>query len=541
MIGDPERAADIDRLRVVGLGIVLIAVTLALGSVVPGTAAGGETPGEPASFFGSAIDENGTEIPEGVSIVGVVDGDAVGEIEIDSDGEYGGDGAFDDKLRVDSTAGDEVTFRLADADGPAAATVDLEAGVFETDLVFPSGAIEYVHPEAAIDITPTTAAPNETIDFSATESSAHGDAELVTLLWTVDNDGDEVATFDGESVAWHSDVEGTYEVELEVVDTAGFAAATTAAFNINSSESGETADETGDSDDGGSDGAAIDGGGSAGGGGSTAGAGGGTTTGESGSDDRLNESNDANGTDSDGTDGGGSSAGEDDRTVEPIAEETVRVDDVFPDAAGTTVILDDPSLREIVFTNDSVSGDVTIREFDEIAGSAPPLSEELQVISASVIDVPADQADDAAIIRAIVDPEWLRARDLASDQLTVYRFPTGGDRWHELPTEAFEVDRGVVVEAETPGFSQFVIAGPEAPERPGSKAMAEDGSDGSDSTTAPPDVEASTVLTESITDESDDTGGIGPIGLVFALVSVLVVVWVGGKFFIPRRSDSWMP
>lgn len=533
MIGDPERAADIDRWRVVGTAVVLIVAALALGGVVSGTAAGGETPGEPASFFGSATDEDGAEIPEGVSIVGVVDGGAVSEIEIHTDGEYGGDGAFDDKLRIDNTAGDEVTFRLGDADGPAADTVDLEAGVFERDLVFPGGAIEYVHPEAAIDVTPTSATPNETIDFSAAESSAHDDAELAAFLWTVHDDGDEIATFDGESVGWHSDVEGTYEVELEVVDTAGFTDTTTATFNISSEEVEEIDVETKSSDDDG-------GSGSTGGGGSTAGGGGGTTTGGSGSDSSLNESDDTNETGSNGTDGDSSSAGESDRTAEPIADETVRIDDVFPDAAGTTVILDDPSMREIVFTNDSVSGDVTIREFDEIASDAPPLSEELRIVSASVIDVPANQVDDAAVIRAIVDPEWLRARDLAPDQLTVYRFPTDGERWHELPTEAFEVDRGVVVEAETPGFSQFVIAGPEAPERSGSKATPGDGNETSDPTTAPPDVEASAVLTE-LADGSGDSGGIGPIGLVFALVSVLVVVWVGGRFLIPRRPDSWMP
>lgn len=546
MSADRESPIDADGTSALRLVAILVAATIVLGGVASGTAAGGGTPGEPASFFGSATDESGDEIPAGIPIVAIVDGTVRGEIEVQTAGEYGGSGAFDDKLRVDSTAGDEITFRLADADGPVAETVDLESGVFERDLVFPTDAIEYLNPEAMIGIQPDPVAADETVSFSADGSSALGDAEIEEFRWSVERDDEEIATFEGKTASRSFEIEGVYDVELAVVDTAGRMNTTTATFEVGSDDETESTATGGDLEESG-DGETRDtvasGDGATTGGASTTTGGGGSTGGSDGSEsDSGGGSSGTDGVDSfdGGNDGGNPSD-------EPIVDETVRIDDVFPDAPGTTVVLDDPSVREIVFTNNSASGDVSVREFEGITADAPPLSDGLRVASASIIEVPTAQIDDAAVIRAVVDPQWLEERDLVPNQLTVYRLPDGGDRWHELPTEAFEVEEGIVVEAETPGFSQFVIAGPEAPERTGPTATPEDTDETSESKTdsnsesAPIDGESLTAAIEGMADGSSDSGSVGPFGLLFALVSLIAAVWVIVRFVIPKKPDGWIP
>jgi hypothetical protein len=115
----------------------------------------------------------------------------------------------------------------------------------------------------------------------------------------------------------------------------------------------------------------------------------------------------------------------------------------------------------------------------------------------------------------------------------VYRLPDGGDRWEPLPTEATEADGGYLVEAETPGFSQFVIAGREPPSQ---------GSDESEASTASgaPAEGASSDPTEA--GESTDSAVFDPASPLVplaALCALLVVAAAIGRLFIPRRRDEW--
>jgi PGF-pre-PGF domain-containing protein len=146
--------------------------------------------------------------------------------------------------------------------------------------------------------------------------------------------------------------------------------------------------------------------------------------------------------------------------VDPAAEASRIAEDAYPDAPGTTVVFEGTAIREIVFDDDSVDGRVSIREFDNLTDDVPPLPGDLYVVSRSVIAVPADTRNTSAVVRAVVDPEQLRSNRVPPERLSVYRLPTGAGEWETLPTETFAVDSGLLVEAETPGFSQFVIAGP---------------------------------------------------------------------------------
>ncbi len=118
---------------------LIVALTVLCGGI--GLSAAAEAPGEPASFHGSAVQADGADIPAGTRLVAVVDGDAAAEIRIDPAGEYGGPGAFDDKLRVDSDAGGTVSFRIPAANATANETVPLEPGVSEVALTFPNGTV----------------------------------------------------------------------------------------------------------------------------------------------------------------------------------------------------------------------------------------------------------------------------------------------------------------------------------------------------------------------------------------------------------------
>ena len=103
-------------------GVLLIA-TLVLLSGVAGAgvvSAQDDPPGEPANFYGQIEDENGTAAPAGTEVFAIIDGNVEDSIVIDEPGQYGGPDTFDDKLAVNTGAGDEVVFRINSSNGTEA-------------------------------------------------------------------------------------------------------------------------------------------------------------------------------------------------------------------------------------------------------------------------------------------------------------------------------------------------------------------------------------------------------------------------------------
>lgn len=473
----------VDPLRATAVAIALLAASVALCGALVGPVAADDAPDEPASFYGTATDEAGDPIPSGETVVAVVDGEVRDSIVVDPDGEYGGSGTFEGKLRVDSGAGDEVTFRLGDAGGPIGGSAELESGVFEVPLTFQGEPAETDSDSGGDDSGSTTTDSESTSSESTTSDSA--------------DDSDESTTSDSTD---GSDGSG---------DT----------------PDGDTEDSDG-ADDGGSSGGGS--GGSGGGGGTSGGGGGGGGSGGGGGGG--GGSGGGGGGIASGVDGssGGSAASGDGSSdaVDPIAEESRIVEDAYPDAPGTTVVFDGTAVREIVF-DDDVDGRVSIREFDNVTDDVPPLPGDLYVVSASVIVVPADARDTSAVVRAVVDPDRLRSNHVPAEELSVYRFPTGGDEWETLPTETFAVDSGLLVEAETPGFSQFVVAGPVMPDLFDSEPTSEptpDSAGARNDDGLPRWLSGSYVL---------ERVGIGrPTAALLALLAVVAVV---GWVVVPRR------
>lgn len=121
--------------------LFMIAVVSIIGFSVIAPAAAQEAPGEPANFWGEAVDEDGNSAPINTTIVAVVDGEVEDEITVEAAGQYGEEDAFGDKLSLDSDAGDTVSFHINDPNGEAALDNphDLDSGTYELDLEFPAG------------------------------------------------------------------------------------------------------------------------------------------------------------------------------------------------------------------------------------------------------------------------------------------------------------------------------------------------------------------------------------------------------------------
>jgi PGF-pre-PGF domain-containing protein len=490
---------------------------LVASAALSGIAVGEEqAPGEPASFFGSAIESGGEPIRSGETVVAVVDGDVRDEIVIDSAGKYGDEAAFDEKLRVDSEAGEEVVFRLADAGGPAGGSAALEAGVFEVNLTFPDGAQGYVAPEAAVTLDATTVAPGETLSFSGANSSAHDDAAVVAYQWSIERDGNETAAFEGETATRSFEETGPREVELAVTDEANRTDVTNATFEVVTADASEPTETTTSDGTGGGGGGGFTGGSEA-----TSGDGSETTSDLETPDNTSKET--ANETETTET------GAEAEAPIAAIVEETVRIDDAVPDAPGTAVAFTTPTIRRIIFENDEASGNVTVQELNSTSDEGPPLPGALRVVTASAITVPPDHRDEGATVRAVIDPEQLPAGGIDRSELGVYRLPDGADQWQALPTKTNESDQEITVEAETPGFSRFVIAAPNASETP---------TDATPAREAPQPPEVVDAMEGAPSEETPapsagtDLGIVRPVG---ALVVLLLIIGGVGRILTPRR------
>lgn len=107
--------------------ITIVCIGMMIVSCVGVATVAAGPPDVPASYYGQVL-VDGDPAPEDVEIEATVDGEVRGTIMTDSNGEFGGPGAFDEKLTVTAETGDEVTFRIGDEQ---LETVDWESGVNE--------------------------------------------------------------------------------------------------------------------------------------------------------------------------------------------------------------------------------------------------------------------------------------------------------------------------------------------------------------------------------------------------------------------------
>ena len=167
--------------------LFLIGTFVAAGGIVGGE----EEPGEPLSFFGEIEQADGTPAPEGVEVFAIVDEDVEDNIEVDPPGQYGEEGAFEDRLVINTGSGDAVEFRVFNETGPEALESPFnfsdenisEIDPVELNLTFPD---ETFVGELIVDINETTSDldvdSDEEISVEVDIENTGGAAELTQNL-----------------------------------------------------------------------------------------------------------------------------------------------------------------------------------------------------------------------------------------------------------------------------------------------------------------------------------------------------------------------
>ena len=147
--------------------------------------------------------------------------------------------------------------------------------------------------------------------------------------------------------------------------------------------------------------------------------------------------------------------------VEPTNVESV-VPSVDSDAGQTVATFETTSaVASVALDTTAAVEEVTVSEIDPAAAdieASPGTSLALQDIS-----VPQDVEDTSATIEFQISNDDLESADASAENLRVFR--RSGGTWNSLPTQVVdETDSGVVLEAETPGFSLFAVSSVESPQ-----------------------------------------------------------------------------
>ena len=274
----------------------------------------------------------------------------------------------------------------------------------------------------------------------------------------VDGNGDavsgvtvEVTQPDGSVVtSATTDTDGAYEIDVEGLDDGDEITVTATGASVTDSDSetltystasSDRVDLTVSVDDGGGDG--------------------GDDTGGDGDDGTGGDGDDGTGGAPSGGGGGGGAGGSADvQPPEPPAGTDIEADETSPlnvdDETDTTTATfgEDNAVAEVRF-GFRASGDVNARtlsqEPDE-TGPAPGAA-----VAVSQITVSDVLRNSDATVRLRVSQDRLDEIGATGSQLTVFRFADG--EWQPLTTTVVEETAdGVVVEAETPGFSYFAVS-----------------------------------------------------------------------------------
>ena len=215
-----------------------VAIVVVIGLVLAPLAATGAAatpPSPPAAYYGE-LTVNGEPAPAGVTVDAVVDGEVRASLTTAEGGTLGGAGAFDEKLVVDGSAGENVTFRVGSQN---AETVAWQSGAHEqislsvTDSAAPTAAAS----------APESVPVGTTVRFDAAGST--DDVGIVGYEWTLP-DG---TTATGETADVTFDQAGEQTVELAVTDAAGNTATTTVSVEVTDSGSDDSNSDGSDSND----------------------------------------------------------------------------------------------------------------------------------------------------------------------------------------------------------------------------------------------------------------------------------------------------
>jgi len=234
---DVADAVRVGVVAAVAAAVVLAPVSTAAGATAAAPAAGaspqpplasGGPPSPPASYYGT-VTVAGEPAPAGVVVSAAVNGTVRASLTTDADGSFGGSGAFDEKLVVNGSAGDTVTFRVA---GEPVRNVTWASGDHrEVSLSVSDDA-----PPAAAVEAPDQVPAGTTVAFDASASS--DDVAVAGYEWTLP-DG---STASGPTATATLDAPGSQTVEVTVTDAAGNTDTATATVTVTGGGGGPPGD-----------------------------------------------------------------------------------------------------------------------------------------------------------------------------------------------------------------------------------------------------------------------------------------------------------
>lgn len=185
-----------DTIRLLVSGLLVVALLGAMIAPVQGQS-------DATFYYGSAVAEDGQDIPAGTTIKVITEDDGknrtVDELTMETDGEYGGSGLGDSKLEVPGTVDGPVYFVAENDLGSFTADQVVQnpnGGTQELDLTFPPGSSESRPYFTVSDLQPaeTTVIEGETVDVNATIENAGSEQGTQTV--SLDVGGTTVGTQD---------------------------------------------------------------------------------------------------------------------------------------------------------------------------------------------------------------------------------------------------------------------------------------------------------------------------------------------------------
>jgi PGF-CTERM protein len=201
------------------------------------------------------------------------------------------------------------------------------------------------------------------------------------------------------------------------------------------------------------------------------------------------------------------------------------ISDASPGTPGTTVEFNNGALNAITFSQEGVEGRVEVDDYGTNLPPGSPGTGDRPVLASVDVTVPDSVADEPATLRMTVDQTELLRAGVDGDEIAVLRETGGG--YQMLDTTEVDSNGDVTVEAETPGFSTFIVSTDEgdigldddtdaATDTPDEETPADDDGD-------EPAAGTDTPAEGTPPADSDDLPGFGvPIALVALLAAALL-------------------
>lgn len=418
------------RASIITLAICVLLGSIALPVLSAGTALADDDddiPGLPGVYHGEIEVVDG-DFSGPVLVEAVADGEVQDTLLTDEDGAIGGSTIADDKLEVQEPEDGEVEFHIGGSP-VTIATLDDEP-VNDDSIEFAGGDQEITLEVEADDLAPS-------LELSIDETNDPVDAgDDLTVEVTATNDGPSEVSQDIELLDFDDEVVDTDSVTVPI----GEEASTTLTWSTDDEldGSGTITVQSGES---------------------TASA---TVEVEQDGPPDIADPDPGGGmSPPSGGDGGGDGDADDgDDPAEDVADGVVYIEEqeiASSEEFGLSQVrfTDEASVESITWDGTQFNGSVAVSTFEDTPNETTATPGTAATIAQ--ISVPDDVRDESATVQLRVADDQLDAADADADDLRIFRFADG--EWDALETEVAEdTADGVVVQAETPGFSYFAVS-----------------------------------------------------------------------------------